>query len=104
MSLTLDLSGQAAVITGSTSGIGLAMAEALAAQGCNVVLNGLGELAAIEGARSRIEASYGVQALYHGADMTRPGDIAELVAAAQGEFGRLDILINNAGIQHVAPV
>ncbi len=102
--LSPDLTGQAAVITGSTSGIGLAMAEALAAQGCNVVLNGLGEMAAIEATRSRIEAEYGVQALYHGADMTRPEQIAQMIAAAQGEFGRLDILLNNAGIQHVAPV
>lgn len=100
----VDLTGQTAVVTGSTSGIGLALAEALAGQGCNVVLNGLGDMTAIEATRAEIETDYGVQALYHPADMTRPGEIADLIAMAHGEFGRIDILINNAGIQHVAPV
>jgi 3-hydroxybutyrate dehydrogenase len=101
---TVDLSGQAAVITGSTSGIGFAMAEALAGQGCNIVLNGLGELTAIDALQSEIESRFGVQCVYHGADMTRANEIAELIAFAEAEFGQVDILLNNAGIQHVAPI
>jgi 3-hydroxybutyrate dehydrogenase len=99
-----NLEGQAAVVTGSTSGIGQAMAEALAAQGVNVVLNGFGDPAQIEADRRRIEAETGVKVVYHNADMTKPAEIEDLVDAARREFGRLDILVNNAGIQHVAPV
>jgi 3-hydroxybutyrate dehydrogenase len=98
------LKGHAAVVTGSTSGIGQAMAQALAAEGVNLVLNGFGDPAKIEAERAALEARCGVRVLYHGADMTRPDQIADLVAHAHGEFGRLDILINNAGIQHVAPI
>ncbi|MDB5476949.1 MAG: D-beta-hydroxybutyrate dehydrogenase [Phenylobacterium sp.] len=98
------LKDQVAVVTGSTSGIGQAMAEALAAEGVNVVLNGFGDAAKIEAERAAMEARFGVRVLYHGADMTKPGEIADMVAVAQREFGRLDILINNAGIQHVAPI
>ncbi|MGJ3232234.1 MAG: 3-hydroxybutyrate dehydrogenase [Oceanicaulis sp.] len=100
----VDLSGQAAVITGSTSGIGAALAEGLAKNGANIVLNGFGDSGEIETFRARLEADYTIKARYHGADMTRPAEIADLVAYAHGEFGRLDILVNNAGIQHVAPI
>jgi len=99
-----DLTGHAAVVTGSTSGIGRALAEALARQGARVVLNGLGDSAEIERTRAEMEASTGSPVRYHGADMTRPDEIADLVAFAGREFGRLDILVNNAGVQHVSPV
>ena len=98
------LKGRSAVVTGSTSGIGQALAEALAAEGVDVMLNGLGDPAAIEADRARIEAQYGVRVLYHGADMRKPEEIADMIARAHGAFGRLDILVNNAGVQHVAPV
>ena len=97
------LKGRAALVTGSTSGIGLGIATRLAEAGANVMLNGFGDAAEIE--RIRIElAAKGPQVAYHGADMTRPAEIADLVAAAERKFGALDILVNNAGIQHVAPV
>ncbi len=98
------LAGQAAIITGSTSGIGAGLAEALAREGVDVVLNGLGDAAEIEAERQRLADAFGVRALYHGADMTRGKEIGELVAFAHKRLGRLDILINNAGVQHVAPV
>ncbi|RAK56752.1 3-hydroxybutyrate dehydrogenase [Phenylobacterium deserti] len=104
MAVDYQLKGQAAIVTGSTSGIGQAMARALARQGVDVVLNGFGEAAAIESDRAALEAETGVRVRYHSADMFKPEQIAELVAFAQAEFGRLDILVNNAGIQHVAPV
>ena len=99
-----DLKGQVAVITGSTSGIGLALARAVAAGGGDVVLNGLGDPAEIERTRADLEASSGVRILYHPADMTRSEEIADMIAFAQRELGRLDILVNNAGIQHVESV
>ncbi|MDO1558276.1 3-hydroxybutyrate dehydrogenase [Brevundimonas sp. 2R-24] len=99
-----ELRGQVAVITGSTSGIGLAFARALAARGADVVLNGLGDPAEIERARAEIESGYGINARYHNADMRRGDEIADLVAFARHELGRLDILVNNAGIQHVEAV
>ena len=99
-----DLTGQAAIVTGSTSGIGQALARALAARGCGVVLNGLGDPAEIERERSALEASCGVKVLYHGADMSRGDEIADLVAYARHELGRVDILVNNAGVQHVEAV
>ena len=99
-----SLHGQAAVITGSTSGIGWAMAEALACRGVKVLLNGLGDPAEIESNRRSLEVRTGAAVRYHGADMTRPGEIAEMVAYAHAEFGRLDILVNNAGVQHVEAV
>jgi len=102
--MTSQLRGQVAIITGSTSGIGLGLAEALAAAGVNLVLNGLGEAAAIETTRAGLAARHGVQVRYHGADMTRPTEIADLVTSTVAAFGRLDILVNNAGIQHVSPV
>ena len=98
------LRGQAAVVTGSTSGIGRALAHALAAEGVDVVLNGFGDAAAIEADRAALADETGAKVLYHGADMTKPAEIADMVAYADREFGRLDIVVNNAGIQHVAPI
>lgn len=98
------IKGHVAVVTGSTSGIGQAMAQALAAEGVNVVLNGFGDAAQIEADRAVLEAKAGVRVLYHGADMTQPAQIADLIGFAHRELGRLDILLNNAGVQHVAPV
>lgn len=99
-----DLSGQVAVVTGSTSGIGLALARAVAAAGGDVVLNGLGDPSEIERTRADLEASSGRRFLYHPADMTQGDQIADMVAFAHRELGRLDILVNNAGIQHVESV
>ena len=98
------LKGHAAIVTGSTSGIGQAMAQALAAEGVDVLLNGFGDAGKIEADRAALETRAGVRVLYHPADMTRPAEIADMVATAHREFGRLDILLNNAGIQHVAPI
>jgi 3-hydroxybutyrate dehydrogenase len=97
-------SGKALLVTGSTQGIGLAITRAFAAEGANVMLNGLGEAAAIEQTRAGLEREFGVKARYHGADMTKPAEIADLVAATGKAFGAVDILVNNAGIQHVAPI
>ena len=98
------LKGKSALVTGSTSGIGLAIARALAAQGANVTINGFGDKATIEKERSGIEKEFGVKALYSAADMSRPGEIADMVRAAEQAFGSLDVLVNNAGIQYVAPI
>jgi 3-hydroxybutyrate dehydrogenase len=98
------LKGKSAIVTGSTSGIGLAIARALAAEGASVMLNGFGEADAIEQARAEIEATSGARALHDAADMTKPEEIAAMVARAHAEFGGPDILVNNAGIQYVAPV
>ena len=98
------LKGKSAVITGSTSGIGLGIARALAAQGVDVTINGFGDAGAIEAARAELERTYGVRVRYSAADMTRPGEIAALIAEAEQASGAVDILVNNAGIQHVAPV
>ena len=98
------LAGRSAVVTGSTSGIGLAIARAFAAEGANVMLNGLGDAAEIEKLRAGIEKEHGVKVRYDGADMTRPEQIRELVSKAESDFGAIDILVNNAGIQHVAPI
>ncbi len=94
------LKGKTALVTGSTSGIGLGVAKCLAAQGANVILNGFGEY---EPARAEI-AAFGVKAGYHGADMSLPAQIEAMMAYAASDFGGVDILVNNAGIQHVAPV
>lgn len=99
-----NLKGKTAVITGSTSGIGLHFAEGLAAQGCNVMLNGFGDKDEIEANRSRIAETHGVKVHYNGADMTKPAEIRSLIEETKSIFGRLDILVNNAGIQKVAPV
>jgi 3-hydroxybutyrate dehydrogenase len=98
------LKAKTAVITGSTSGIGLGIARALAKEGANVVINGFGDAADIERERSGIEKEFGVKALYSPADMTKPAEIAEMIATAQKQFGSIDILVNNAGIQHVSPI
>ncbi len=98
------LKDKSVVITGSTSGIGLGMARAFAAQGANIMLNGLGDAGDVEKARSAIESEYGVKALYSPADMTRPSEITEMIAQAQRDVGGVDILVNNAGVQYVAPV
>lgn len=99
-----DVTGHVAVVTGSTSGIGLALAEGLARAGAKVVLNGLGEPDKIEDVRARLEREHGVPVRYHGANMLKPDEVADLVAFAEREFGRLDILVPNAGVQHVAPI
>ncbi len=94
------LHGKTALVTGSTSGIGLGIAQALAAQGANIVLNGFGD---VDSAQQAV-AALGVQVRYHGADMSQPADIEAMMAYAAQEFGQVDILVNNAGIQHVARV
>lgn len=93
-----------AIVTGSTSGIGLGIARALAAAGHNVMLNGLGDPEEIEDARAGIAAETGADIAFHGADMSRPAEIAALVAATRQRFGAVDIVVPNAGIQTVAPV
>jgi 3-hydroxybutyrate dehydrogenase len=98
------LKGKTAIVTGSTSGIGLAYARAFAAEGAAVVINGFGESDAIETVRAGLAATSGAAALYDAADMTRPDEIAVLVERAVRETGRVDILVNNAGVQHVAPI
>jgi 3-hydroxybutyrate dehydrogenase len=94
------LKGKTALITGSTSGIGLGIAKALAAQGANIVLNGFGD---VDGPKAEV-AALGAQVSYHGADMSKPAEIEDMIAHATKAFGSLDILVNNAGIQHVARV
>ena len=100
----MSLKSRNAVVTGSTSGIGLAYAHALAAQGANVMINGFGTAEAIETERAGIESKFGVKAVYSPADMTKPADIAGMIADAEKAFGGVDILINNAGVQHVDPI
>ncbi|MCS6944315.1 MAG: 3-hydroxybutyrate dehydrogenase [Sutterellaceae bacterium] len=97
------LKGKTALVTGSTSGIGLGIARALAAEGANVVFNGFGDASLIAGIARELRER-GVQALYHGADMSKPADIEDMIRAAESAFGRIDVLVNNAGIQHVAPI
>ena len=96
------LKGKTALVTGSTSGIGLGMARALAAQGANLVLNGFGDAGEIEALRAGLERDCGVEVAYSGADMSKPHEIAAMVAEAEARFGALEILVNNAGIQHTA--
>ena len=98
------LSGKTAIVTGSTSGIGLGIAEALAGQGANIVLNGFGEAVAIEELRSRLSRDHNVGVSYSAADISKPDEIADMIGEAKSEFGKIDILVNNAGIQYVAPL
>ena len=98
------LKGKAAIVTGSTSGIGLGIATALAAEGCDLMLNGFGAPAAIEQLRAGLAERHGVRVGYSPADMSKPAEIPDLIAATVRQFGRVDILVNNAGIQHVAKV
>lgn len=98
------LQGKAAVITGSTSGIGLGIARALAAEGVDIMLNGFGNAEEIEIIRAGLATEHGVKARYSNADMSKPEQIQAMMAQARADFGRVDIVVNNAGIQHVAPV
>ena len=98
------LKGKTALITGSTSGIGLGIATALARQGANIVLNGFGDVEAPRAQILKAGKAAGAQVAYHGADMSRPADIEDMVQYSVRNFGQIDILVNNAGIQHVAKV
>jgi 3-hydroxybutyrate dehydrogenase len=99
-----QLKGRAAIVTGSTSGIGLGIARAFARYGMDVMLNGFGEGAEIKRTRIAIEKKFGVKTAYSRADMSKPADIEAMVEAAREAFGKVDVLVNNAGIQHVEPV
>ena len=96
--------GKNAIVTGSTSGIGLGIAEAMAKAGMNIMLNGFGDAGEIEAIRSRLEKDHLVKVSYHAADMTKPEEIADLVSTAAQTLGSVDVVVNNAGIQHVAPI
>ena len=98
------LKSKTAVVTGSTSGIGLAIARALAKEGANVLINGFGKPEDIEKERAAIEADFGVKALHSPADMTKPAEIAAMISLAESTFGSVDVLVNNAGIQFVSPI
>ncbi|WP_112662904.1 3-hydroxybutyrate dehydrogenase [Microvirga flavescens] len=100
----MTLKSKTAVVTGSTSGIGLAIARAFAKEGASVVINGMGDAAEIEKERAGIEKEFGVKAIYSPADMTKPDEIAAMIALAEKTFGSVDVLVNNAGIQFVSPV
>lgn len=99
-----SLEGKVSLVTGSTSGIGLGIARALAGAGSAIVLNGFGSAAEIEAAKTGVEQEFGVKTAYSGADMSKPAEIEAMINETVGAFGRLDILVNNAGIQHVAPL
>src|SRR5262245_10441901 len=98
------LKGKTALVTGSTSGIGLAIAHALAREGANVMLNGFGDKAQIEKIRAGGEKDFCVPARFSPADMTKPAEIADMIRTTEKEFGALDVLVNNAGIQYVANI
>ena len=98
------LQGRSAVVTGSTSGIGLAIARALAQEGADVLINGFGPPEDIERERAAIESAFGVKAVHSPADMSRPDQIAAMIAEAEAAFGKVDVLVNNAGVQHVDPI
>jgi 3-hydroxybutyrate dehydrogenase len=98
------LKGKCAIVTGSTSGIGLGIARSLAAAGANVMLNGFGDAKEIEQLRAGLAAEFKVKVVFNGADLSKPPQIRDMIAAATGELGAVDILVNNAGIQHTAPV
>jgi len=98
------LAEKAAIVTGSTSGIGLGIARALAEAGCNIMLNGFGEASAIERERKQLVKDFGIEAHFNSADLSKPAEIVELVESTTRELGHVDILVNNAGIQHTAPI
>ena len=98
------LKGKTALVTGSTSGIGLATARAFALEGANIVINGFGDKTAIEQERAGLEKEFGIKAIYSAADVTKPAEIAEMIATTEKTFGSLDVLVNNAGIQYVANI
>ena len=98
------LKGKVAVVTGSTSGIGLGIARALGAAGADLMINGFGEAAEIEKLRKEIAAAYGIRVAYSGAELSKPTEVTRLIEQATRELGHVDVLVNNAGIQHVAPV
>ncbi|MGJ4926924.1 3-hydroxybutyrate dehydrogenase [Bradyrhizobium sp. HKCCYLS2038] len=102
--MTTNLKGKTAVVTGSTSGIGLAIARGFASAGANIVLNGFGAPADIEKERAGIESEFKVKAVHSPADMSKPAEIAGMIALGESTFGSVDILVNNAGIQFVSPV
>jgi 3-hydroxybutyrate dehydrogenase len=104
MEASMTLHSKSAVVTGSTSGIGLAIARALAKEGANVVINGFGDAGEIEKTRAGIEGEFGVKAIYSPADMSKPHEIEDMIRLAEKTFGSVDILVNNAGIQFVSPV
>ena len=99
-----DLQGKTALVTGSTSGIGLGIARAFAAKGANLMLNGFGTMNDIEAIRQGLESSFGIKTAFSAADMTKPADIAAMIADAGMAFGTIDVLVNNAGIQHVEAI
>jgi 3-hydroxybutyrate dehydrogenase len=100
----MSLAKRHALVTGSTSGIGLAIARALAKEGADLTINGMGDPADIENERKRLETEFGVKAFYDGADMAKPAEIEAMISEAVGKMGSLDILVNNAGIQFVSPI
>lgn len=104
LSEATNLKGKSVVITGSTSGIGLAIARAFAAEGARIMINGFGNADEIESARQELSELAGTEVLYSGADMSKPEEIADMMAQAESAFGGVDILVNNAGIQHVSAV
>jgi 3-hydroxybutyrate dehydrogenase len=99
-----ELGGRAAIVTGSTSGIGLGIAQAFAAAGMNVMLNGFGDRSEIERTRATLAETFGVQVAYSSADMSKPAEIAAMVEDTRKSFGQVDVLVNNAGIQHVEAI
>jgi len=100
----MSLKSKNAIVTGSTSGIGLAIAKTLAENGCNIMLNGMGDKAAIDTQIADFSSTYGVKIVYSAADMTMPAEIRQMVADCKAQLGSVDILVNNAGIQHTAPI
>jgi 3-hydroxybutyrate dehydrogenase len=100
----MNLKGKVALVTGSTSGIGLGIARALAAEGADIAMNGFGAADAIEAMRSAIASEFGVRVAHFPADMAKPAEIADIVARSVAALGGVDILVNNAGVQHVAPI